>query len=184
MAKSLKGTWVYSLQGVMQAQNLDNRNVEKPRGVVVNRGGRVAASAGFRGLVLPPTFPTLAMETVPGPHNPIRTDENGYLPATELGQMHCEPIPNSKGNGKVEGTLRLNVAGLADAAEYEAFRGLYRLGTHQGVTVGAITIQFTRLPKLVWDYSLVFVSDHEVLLASGGRVPRPGVLHGIMRRPT
>jgi hypothetical protein len=95
-----------------------------------------------------------------------------------------EPVSRERVGGSVEGFIRLNVGGRGRAGQ--SFRGRYNidLGAHwlnSGFT-GDITIQSTDNPGLVWDYRYSQVSNTEMLMTAGARVPRPCVAMGTMRK--
>jgi hypothetical protein len=136
----------------------------------------------------------------------------GCFPFSEIGYMMLNPDAIEDDYvtpyGKVEGWRIVNTAGYA--GEGGVFQGAYMfLGAskpgdvkHKNPNapvkanlpvlleaelavkghIGYITTQSLDKTNHVWDYVFAMISDGEIQLAANGRLPRPGVATGIMRK--
>src|SRR6185503_1090753 len=93
------------------------------------------------------------------------------------------PLPFIR-DGFVQGRMRINPAGYGGSGEGAYFEGSYKFDRTQFTALpsGFITIQLENPLNHVWDYAFTRVSKDELFLMVAGRVPRPGVGTGTMRR--
>jgi hypothetical protein len=207
MTSVLDGLWVYTLQGFMHGLKYDKSKPEMSRELAVGRGagpggvprklGVVNLAGGNLAGVNPPAVnplggaPPLAQPAQPAPGTlyalpamptfqpPGTADNTGFYPVSEIGHM-------TFADDKVEGELRLNPAGYANATNQLAFYGMFTLDQPKpqppGIRMGIISIISDAVPNLFWDYSFIMVSRTEIQLAAGGRVPRPATMTGTMKK--
>jgi hypothetical protein len=87
-------------------------------------------------------------------------------------------------DGFVQGRSRINTAGYGGSGAGQDFQGSYLFDRTPffALPSGIITIQLNNLLDHVWDYAFTRVSKDELFLTAIGRVPRPGVGTGTMKR--
>lgn len=117
----------------------------------------------------------------PGVANNLQSPA-GYFPTSEIGYFHFDP------SGSVSGAVRFNTGASADAGNLATFDGLYRFngapmaGGGKIVPLGVITVRLANESNVTLDYSFIVIDDTEMMLTSAGRMPRPGVMVGTMKR--
>jgi hypothetical protein len=140
----------------------------------------------------PPPNPPAPAGFFPVNNSPPYTPNVGYYPFSETGFMIFFPGQTLSGgntgtivsDGFVRGRTRVNTAGYGGSGAGADFQGSYKFDRTPllALPTGVITIQLDTLANHVWDYAFTRVSRHELLLTAIGRVPRPGVGTGTMRR--
>ena len=189
MSTVLDGLWAYTLQGFMHGLRFDKTAGEMDRELVVGSWilGGIARQpiqpnvAPIAAPPLPPAGKLYVLPAIPTFGPPAKLDNTGYYPVSETGYMTLWDY-------KVEGNMRLNVAGFANGTKQLPFYGEFTLDqpTPQpsGLRMGIISIISDSIPNLFWDYSFTMVSKTEIDLAVAGRVPRPAVMTGKMKKIT
>lgn len=192
----LSGTYGYTLFGYTHALNVEQTAYDPlPNSVTIQVAGELppVAGGGFPGYPgtpnkqsLPagigwPALPTFNTVSSPVPAADLKSP-TGYFPTSEIGCFHFEL------GGTVTGAVRFSAGGHADADDTMTFDGFYKFnGPPMAVggkiiPMGVITIRPANKPRIAWDYSFIVIDDTEIMLASAGRMPRPGVLVGAMKR--
>lgn len=124
--------------------------------------------------------------------SPPYTANTGYYPFSETGLIVFFPGQTFSGgnagtlvsDGVVRGRTRINTSGYGGSGPGATFGGSYKIDRTPFLALpsGFITIQLDDLLDHVWDYAFTQTSEDELFLASIGRVPRPGVATGTMRK--
>jgi hypothetical protein len=140
----------------------------------------------------PPPNPPSPAGFYPVRNFPEYTPNVGYYPFCETGFMSIFPGQTLSGDdtprlirdGFVQGRMRINPAGYGGSGEGANFQGSYKFDRTPFIALpsGFITIQLDNPLNHVWDYAFTRVSKDELFLMVAGRVPRPGVGTGTMRR--
>jgi hypothetical protein len=147
--------------------------------------------------IVPPT-PKIPPPLPPPPgyfpiqNAPAYTPNTGYYPWSETGFMEFELSDSIGGlvvSGLVKGRTRVNTGGFGGLMQGAPFTGRYQWDqlvgfANESLPTGIITIQFDALLAAVWDYAFVQISADEYIISASGRVPRPAVGTGSMRRIT
>jgi hypothetical protein len=187
----LHGGFAFDIQGWMRAQHQGNQAYIKPKAEPFRVGLAIAtnfksaewpqlpevgelpvATAFYPSQYPPPKPPTTGL-----PAGPTYTPNVGYYPFAESGVMFFD-------NGQVNGVIRVDTAGWA-SPDFGSFQGKYEFHPHApgvGLPAGIISIILDALKNHVWDYWFTMLSKTEVLLATGGCLPRPAVGTGSMRQ--
>lgn len=146
---------------------------------------------------VPPPAPPSPSGFFPAGNAPTYTPNTGYYPFSETGFMiffSGETLSDTGtviSDGFVRGRSRVNTAGFGGRGRGADFQGSYKFDRFSfgirgsrfaTLPSGIITIQFDNLLSVVWDYTFMQVSQNELLLSASGRVPRPGVGTGTMRK--
>lgn len=125
--------------------------------------------------------------------SPDYAPTTGYYPFSEVGWMLLTPTgvfgpPGSLNLGTIRGRTRINTAGYGGSGDGANFTGRYRFDQAAAGTLpsplpsGFMTIQLDADLDHVWDYAFVQLSADDLILTVIGRVPRPGVGTGTMRK--
>jgi hypothetical protein len=193
----LEGTFAYSIQGLMRAQNLGNQKYIAPASAPINVGlggagffpnpdwpnlppwGELPVMTAFYPTQYPPPPPpaTTNGPSAP-PAGPPYSPNVGYYPYTEVGVMVFD-------KGAVSGVMRVNTAGLANgqAGHFTGSYGFDAVPPGAGLPIGMITIHLEPpFQNHYWDYAFAMVSKGSVLLVTGGRLPRPAMGSGTLTK--
>ena len=192
--KSVDGWWAYSMQGVMRAENPLGKSEDPTQHFPAATGFTVnlASYAPLLPVVppgMPPQPPSVALN--PPPMIPELTgwrpvdfvnpyssgSQAGYYPFSEIGYLLFGPSPTIA--HAVSGWFRINVGGY-DSNDNIAVKGAYLLDAN--TVTGVFTVQLTPLPQAIWDYHFVIVDKDNILVHAAGRLPRPAVASGKLRR--
>lgn len=136
----------------------------------------------------PPPNPPTPSGFFPITKSPPYTPNTGYYPFSEVGLIAFFPGQTFTGgnitDGVVRGRTRINTAGYGGSGAGASFGGSFKIDRTPFLALpsGFITIQLDTLLDHVWDYAFTQTSEKELFLASIGRVPRPGVATGTMRK--
>jgi len=186
--KSIVGWWAYTLQGFMRAQNPVGRSLDFSQAYPLAIGFSVnLADMTLQPTGAPPAPPSTKLNPTPAPpeftgfrpvdfQNPYAAGTPaGFYPFSEIGYIHFGPDPDDA----IEGWLRENTCGY-DLNANQHVTGKYKFDANNAT--GVYTIQLDVVTNHIWDYHFVTVSDDEIKLQAAGRLPRPAVGTGILRR--
>jgi hypothetical protein len=195
------GQFGYTLQGVMRVGNVSNRNAVNPNllndplgmnGVLkVNLAGatllpgangpvdtmmtpldQIPQLTGFQ----PDTFKAPINRDPAGPILYPTGHPSNFYAFAEIGFLEFREEEHS-----IEGWIRGNDGTIPSSDENSHCSGKYKFDDMDGLT-GIYTIQFDTLQNHVWDYAFVRISDDEIAISVAGRLPRPAVGTGTLRR--
>jgi hypothetical protein len=210
MATTFDGLFAFTLQGFMHAQNIETQiyipaqrsfsgggDPDEPTSaggnavltrtsVKLNRRFDLPVLSAFypKEYPPPPTPPPPRPPSNPrGPGTPCYSPNVGYYPYVETGVILFVS------DLTVSGWIRVNTAGLPSQETFGRFVGSYRLDpldqpmvSGSQLVAGLLTIHFDAPKPHVWDYSIIALSLDEIQMATSGRIPRPAVASGAMRR--
>ena len=189
MAIKIEGVWAYTIQGIMQAQSVDDgQEIAGSTPLVVDGGEfwnyydeQFIYHSAPREVRNRPMLAGLLVST-----------PTGFYPFSEIGYMFFGPYPSTAvgHRGTVSGRYRVNTGGYPNM-RFAQFVGAYSFDPEAEwlpdwghIPLGLITTQ-TANPALwdhLWDYAFVMTTIDEMYISANARLPRPGVATGTMKR--
>jgi len=183
MPTEILGNFVLSLQGLMHARSVVNHRSLGPSPISAGLGGHVDLSktgwvafdptTGKARTAERPALTAVYPAQDPDPAAPPYAANIGIFPYGEIGVLTFQA------EGKVDGTLRVNVSGFTGGRQAGIVSGGYSFDDQTAIS-GVISLQF--LDNHVWDYFFVRVSPNELTVITGDRLPRPAVAACTLRR--
>lgn len=183
MPDEILGNFVLNLQGLIHARSVVNLKALGQSTIRAGLGGHVDLTKTGWSPMDPvtgkartadcPALTAFYPTPDPEPAAPAYVANVGFYPYAEIGVLTFQ------GEGKVDGTLKVNVGGFTGEGQAASVSGGYHFDDETGIS-GVISLQF--FENHVWDYFFVRVSPNELSVIAGDRLPRPATAAGTLRR--